>query len=276
MKLQYLGTAAAEGIPGIFCECPVCKEARQKGGRFIRTRSQALIDDRLLIDFNADTYLHVLRYNVDLPHIRSVLITHSHSDHCYPADFGMRRPGFAITDGTCPEVLTVYGSEAVGRKMEDAVKGAGGAVAFRKVEPYETFDVEGYTVTALPARHDPNAGPLFYVISDGTSAMLYGHDTGYYFDEVWAYFKEKKLHLDLVSMDCTEANRIIGYDAHANVERDALIRTRLLEDGVADDKTVFVMNHFSHNGGDVSYDTFLPIAAENGCIVSYDGMILEF
>ena len=64
MKLQFLGTAAAEGIPGIFCQCAVCQEARRKGGRFIRTRSQALIDDRLLIDLNADTYLHTLRYGI--------------------------------------------------------------------------------------------------------------------------------------------------------------------------------------------------------------------
>ena len=45
MKFHFLGTAAAEGIPALFCECAVCKEAREKGGRFIRTRSQALIDD---------------------------------------------------------------------------------------------------------------------------------------------------------------------------------------------------------------------------------------
>ena len=25
MKIQYLGTAAAEGIPAIWCDCPVCR-----------------------------------------------------------------------------------------------------------------------------------------------------------------------------------------------------------------------------------------------------------
>ncbi len=29
MKLQYLGTAAAEGIPALFCNCPVCTAARR-------------------------------------------------------------------------------------------------------------------------------------------------------------------------------------------------------------------------------------------------------
>ena len=62
MKIQYLGTAAAEGIPAIFCECETCKKTRERGGKNIRTRSQALIDDKILIDLPADTYLHFLQY----------------------------------------------------------------------------------------------------------------------------------------------------------------------------------------------------------------------
>ena len=56
MKLKYLGTAAAEGIPVLFCDCDVCKKSMQLGGRNIRTRSQAIIDNTLLIDFPPDTY----------------------------------------------------------------------------------------------------------------------------------------------------------------------------------------------------------------------------
>lgn len=48
MKLQYLGTAAAEGWPALFCECDHCKRAKEAGGRNIRTRSQAVIDDTLM------------------------------------------------------------------------------------------------------------------------------------------------------------------------------------------------------------------------------------
>lgn len=56
MKIKYLGTAAAEGIPAIFCECANCKRSRMLGGKNIRTRSQAIIDDVLLIDFPAVVY----------------------------------------------------------------------------------------------------------------------------------------------------------------------------------------------------------------------------
>ena len=61
MKIQYLGTAAAEGWPALFCRCKACKEAARLGGKNLRTRSQAIIDDCLLVDFPPDTYLHMLR-----------------------------------------------------------------------------------------------------------------------------------------------------------------------------------------------------------------------
>ena len=65
MKVQYLGTAAAEGWPGMFCHCKNCEEARRRGGRDIRTRCQTLIDDVLFLDFPPDTYYHALQFGID-------------------------------------------------------------------------------------------------------------------------------------------------------------------------------------------------------------------
>ena len=36
MKFKFLGTAAAEGVPGPFCACENCRLAREEGGRSIR------------------------------------------------------------------------------------------------------------------------------------------------------------------------------------------------------------------------------------------------
>ena len=33
MKLKYLGTGASEGIPSLYCRCPVCENARKEGGK---------------------------------------------------------------------------------------------------------------------------------------------------------------------------------------------------------------------------------------------------
>ena len=51
MKIRYLGTAAAEGWPALFCSCPICAQARAEGGKNLRTRTQAILDGELLIDF---------------------------------------------------------------------------------------------------------------------------------------------------------------------------------------------------------------------------------
>ena len=61
MKIKFLGTAAAEAMPAPFCVCENCKRAMKLGGRNIRTRSQALVDDALLIDFPCDTYFHMIK-----------------------------------------------------------------------------------------------------------------------------------------------------------------------------------------------------------------------
>jgi phosphoribosyl 1,2-cyclic phosphate phosphodiesterase len=50
MKLLFLGTAAAEGFPGLFCNCASCREARALGGKNLRMRSSLLINEDLLID----------------------------------------------------------------------------------------------------------------------------------------------------------------------------------------------------------------------------------
>ena len=63
MKIKYLGTAAAEGVPALFCRCPVCEKSRSAGGRNIRSRSQAIIDDTLLIDYPPDSFMHFINDN---------------------------------------------------------------------------------------------------------------------------------------------------------------------------------------------------------------------
>ena len=70
MKIKFLGTAAAEGIPALFCDCRVCQNARKVGGKEIKTRSQAIVDDKILIDFPADTYMHSLYGGLDLIGVR--------------------------------------------------------------------------------------------------------------------------------------------------------------------------------------------------------------
>ncbi len=278
MKLQYLGTAAAEAWPALFCECESCKKARAAGGRNIRTRSQALIDDRLLIDFPADTYFHCIRHGVDITRIENMIVTHAHSDHWYPADLWCRYPGIAHFDGeSCP--LTVWGTAAIRDSVEEHLPGANAngedRLRYREIEPFGSYEIGGYTVTALPANHDPHAQPVIYQISDGEKTMLYGNDTGIPFESVWQYWEQHPVRFDYVSLDCTGVLQPGWRDGHMSLESNAEVLERMRGMGLVDEKTTVCIHHFSHNGG-LIHDELEEYVKPQGWLVSYDGMTVEF
>ena len=116
MKIQFMGTAAAEGAPALFCTCAHCRYARARGGREIRSRAGSIVDGRLKLDFGPDSFKQMLDCGVDYTNLRAVLITHSHDDHLLPTDLAYRREGYGhFAPDDVP--LTVYGNEAVGEAL---------------------------------------------------------------------------------------------------------------------------------------------------------------
>ena len=69
MKIKILGSGGGESFPASFCCCAHCEEARKAGGKSLRSLSQTLIDDDLLIDFPSDTDAHCREYNINLGRI---------------------------------------------------------------------------------------------------------------------------------------------------------------------------------------------------------------
>ncbi len=280
MKIQFLGTAACEGIPGLFCSCETCKTARRTGGKNIRTRTQALVDDALLIDFPADTLSHCYTYGVDLTKIKHCIITHTHFDHLHCADIINRKPGFSDLGENDP--FHFYGPDGTMKTIYDAVSPKlhtmEGVVELHPIELYQPFQAGDFSVTALEATHDETSFPVFYIIENKEGKrLLYGTDTNFFCDSVWAYLEKEKPSLDFVTLDCTAANvPKMKYIGHMNLADNVKVKTRLMEIGCADEKTVFCSNHFSHNGQDVLYEEFSVIAKKEGFLTSYDGMIAEF
>ena len=103
---------------------------------------------------------------------------------------------------------------------------------------------------------------------------MYSHDTAEFPDETAEFLKKYKKPLGLVSLDCTHANTFLKKNGHLNLRECASIKKDFIKWGTADDNTVFVLNHFSHNGKDVFYDDFVRIASEDGFEVSYDGLTI--
>ncbi|MBP3634319.1 MAG: hypothetical protein J6J43_07075 [Oscillospiraceae bacterium] len=278
MKLTYLGTAAAEGIPGLFCQCKNCIRARELGGRNIRTRSQALVDDCLLIDFPPDTFLHTLYHGLDITKIKSCIVTHAHSDHLYAPDLEMRKVGFAILPKNAP-TFTVYaarrGYEMICESLKES-RVQPERVQAEEVIPGEVFEVEGFRVLPLPAKHAPKTTPVVFVVEKDGKRFGYFHDTSILPEESWVMLETLDGPMQLVSLDCTEGTMVEDSLGHMNLSQCIRTKERLLAIGAANEQTVFVLNHFSHNGENTLYDELLPYAEAAGFVVSYDGMTIKF
>ena len=282
MKIQYWGTAAAEGVPGIFCACEVCKAARIKKGRCIRTRSQILINDDLLIDFGPDTYTHSLQYDFDMSRLGHVLITHPHEDHFYPDELTNRLEAYA--QNPAEPTLVIHGAEETLydiRRVSDAnIKYKKQTrVVFDIMKPYESREILGYVVTPLPARHGTKT-PFVYLIEDGESAFLMLNDTGRPTYEVYDYLKKRGVYISAISFDTTYgyANVVDKFGEpghHMGLLDNFAVKECLVMNGNADKNTVCIATHFSHQGADADYDKMCEHAEKYGFTVSYDGMTLE-
>lgn len=276
MKIQYLGTAAAEGWPGLFCNCECCTEAKRRGGKNLRTRSQALIEGNLLVDFPPDTYLHMLRDGLDLPSIHTVIVTHSHQDHFYPLDIALRSPIFAHK---MSGQLTIYGNDAVKASWESGLSfletdsaALQEFVKYQEIEPFQPFEAEGCEITALSALHKRSEKCYIYSIRKGDKSLLYANDTGIPPQSTLDYLRGR--HFDLVSMDCTMQQIPDGAN-HMGIRDNIALREILEKNGCVDRNTKYVITHFSHNGG-LLHEELVERVADLGFQVAYDGLAVEF
>ncbi len=275
MKIKYLGTGAFEGVPSLFYGCRVCVESRERGGRNLRSRSQALIDNELLIDFNADTVSHCLRYGLDLGKISACLITHSHSDHLYVGDIEIARDCYSHEHATAMFYAARSGYELI-KEMTDQANSRADVVL---AEEGKRFDVSGgkYTVLPLWADHAPETSPVIYSIESNVDGkrILYANDTGLFPQKTWEALAKEKPY-DLVSLDCTGCLGLKGDYTRSHMSMGSCMDTaeKMRGMGLVRADTKIVLNHFSHNGGQ-TYDEFAPEAEKRGAIAAYDGLELE-
>ncbi len=82
MRIRFLGTGGAEGIPAINCECAHCARARTEGGRLQRERNALLFElpgYNMLVESPPNTRGLINRFEVtDLQAILATTATYSH------------------------------------------------------------------------------------------------------------------------------------------------------------------------------------------------------
>lgn len=267
MRVHFMGTAAAEGWPAVWCGCENCERARRLGGKNLRSRSGLLIDDDLKIDLPPDTFMQALRDGISLAKVKNLLITHTHQDHYYLQELAMHFRPFAHDN----EALGVWGDRWAIEELRAAFPRWPKPEDLHVLTPYEPVTIGDTYVLPLRASHFPERGGLNFVVQRGGKTLLYGMDSGWFPEDSWE--AQRAFRFDLVVLDCTHGP-VPGGAYHGGTDTVIKARERMLAEGTADAATRFVANHFSHNGGWL-HDELVAALAPHGIEVAYDGLVIE-
>lgn len=212
--MTFYGTSAAEAIPNPFCDCYLCRYARDHGGKDVRTRSMFRINEAVMIDMGADSLVQANTHG-DFLRLSHVLITHTHEDHLAHMMFNVRSMATDRRVDTLHFYLVDKAFDMIEfyRKSEPIIKGKlslleeEGVVAFHRQEFHKPFMADGMEVTALRGNHKGNMKEdcANYLIKLHNGKMLYyGVDSGMYLPETFEALKGVKL--DYLISECSYGN----------------------------------------------------------------------
>jgi phosphoribosyl 1,2-cyclic phosphate phosphodiesterase len=267
MRLFFLGTAAAEGYPGIFCNCPNCREARALGGRNLRFRSALLVNDNLLIDFGPDLLASAQRFNLTLSGITTGLVTHAHQDHFYLGNFEMRKGAF--TGGTNIPILHLYGPQEVTDALAQTFPDpALPRLETRTVHAFDRWQDGPYSFTAYHAHHAVDfLETLFYSVDDGQHSFLYATDTGSFPADTWQALEGRSF--DIIILEETLGDGT--YSQHMGFATFFEHAQRMRTSGMLRPSGRLIAHHMSHSGNP-THAKLEAIFSPHGVEVAYDGL----
>ncbi len=257
MEPLFLGTGAAEALPAMFCRCPCCERARERGGRELRTRSALRLDARHQIDFGPDSHQQALANRIDFLELEHLLVTHSHDDHFDL--FQLMTRGCAVPESPRPVDIHIQREGArwaiellahkIGsRRSLDAMLDT---YRFAPLDYFQEFRAGELEVAALRANHagfGPGERGLNYLVRlPGGRSLLYAVDTGWYEEETWEYLSGRRA--DIVVIEATFGGRT-DRGEFPDEHLDALSAMRALERmaamGFIDGSSSVYATHINH------------------------------
>ncbi len=267
MNVLLLGTGGADGIPAFYSESRVSQYARAHGGKDIRTRCAAIVDDTLKIDLGPDTWCQLTREGVDARDWTALLFTHSDADHLaidelqyalYPFN-DFEYVGFQVYANAliCRQIIERYPEWPFELFM---------------TKSFEPFEHGGYKISPIRAMHKEDEDAHNLIFQAAGQTFLYGTDTGIWEEPTWEYLQD--FSLDLLVIECTEGFVQTPYSGHLDIKDCLAVLERLRKQGTIHDKTRIVTTHHSHNG-DATHEELERALNPHGVEIGYDGMRIE-
>lgn len=253
MKITFLGTGAAEGIPALNCPCPHCTRARREGGRLIRHRNAILFSlpgYELLLDTPPDIRELLARYQIH--RIEGIFLTHAHHDHTGGLEeFLYWRKDLDLF--VEPQVYESLRRENWGDRLPD--------IAFHcPIHPGMAVRFDGFFFTPFAVHHTvPCFGLAIY---EGGRKVVYTSDTSNRFSN-YAYRLMAEADLLIVNTP-----RFTGpHEGHITSTEAVALKKRVGARRLA-------LTHFNHNNR--THDNLEKWAQGlDGVIIAYDGLEIE-
>lgn len=264
MEVVLLGTGGADGIPALFGDTRVSDYAREHGGKDVRTRSAALVDGQLKIDFGPDTWYQVTHHKLDARDWTGVFFTHSDADH-----FAIEELQYAVYPFNTMDYVgfTIYGNAVVCRKVLERFSDWPFELSMTK--SFQSFRHVDHVITPVQANHMHGEDAQNFIIQKGGKTLLYGSDTGVWFEPTWEFLKDYKL--DGLVIECCEGFNPTAYHGHMDVRDCIAVIERLTRQGTVDSDTVIYTTHHSHNG-EGTHEELEKALNPHGIQVGYDGL----
>jgi len=267
MIIRLLGTGAADGIPGFFGNDAVSRYARANGGKDIRTRTAALVDDVLKIDLPPDTLNQLQRDSLDAMDWTALIFTHSDDDH-----IAVNELQYALIPFTDLDHLPfiIYANKQVGDEIK--ARYPDWPMEIVETNSFTSFEHGSYRITPIKANHIIGEDCHNLLIQRDGKTLLYATDTGIWPSETVEFLKD--YHLDLLVIECTDGFNESAYHGHLNIRTMSKMVENLRSYGVLTSASRVVTTHHGRSGDARHCDLELALAPYN-IEPGFDGMIIE-
>ncbi len=285
-SMRIIGSGSAEAISSPMCACPICRNAREGGGKDVRSRSCFRVNEAVQIDCGPDAFYQSAVLGNDLTTVTDLLITHTHEDHMAFAQLDVR----ALAIRGAEKAVRVHASRAGCEWLRRACAPYPYAALLYEplyrlvpVDYGEPFAAGGLQVTPLKGNHKGYGEDEFSVnylvaLEDG-KMLFYASDTGYFLEETFEALSVVKLEYLVVEGTFGDLPEFMDEktDGHMGCAGVLAVTRRLLEQGTLNEGSTVVVTHISHrqsmnHEGLEAY--FASRDAGIKILVGYDGMPL--
>lgn len=267
MDILLQGTGAADGIPAFFDDSRVTRHARAEGGKDVRTRSAALIDGHLKLDFGPDTYAQVVRDRLNPRDWTGIAFTHTHADHFCRAE--LQYMLYSFTEHQFAPI-TLYGNDTIVERLDELYPDWPFEII--RTQSFESFHHLDFRITPIAAFHKLDEDCHNLIIERSGKSFLYGTDTGVWREPTWEFLQG--FVFDAIVLECTDGFIKSGYHGHLDVTDFLNTLNRMRALGCVSDQTQIVTTHHCHRG-EGTHAELQEFFKGHGVEVGFDGQMIH-